>query len=153
MSSEFVTKEIEKIVKEFPYPLNMAMSSAWLLGNLKGINLKILDVKKTSSLADYFILASATNMTQGRAMADAIIVELKKHGQMPLSKEGIGNADWILLDMGDILVHIFLESARDVYDLDNLWRDAATVQIPNEYYFSSDESDKSKSSNSDRDFF
>lgn len=158
MSSEFINANVDKIMKDnsFPFPQNMAMASAWILGNLKGINLKVLDVQKTSSLADYFVIASATNSTQAAAMADEITVSLKRVGAKVFSKEGIQNSDWILLDLGDILVHIFQESARDVYAIEQLWKDAAFVKIPNEYYSSSEEGEILNQSSSDskgRDFF
>ena len=148
MSNEYVNNNVDQIVKndELQFPLNLAMASAWILGNYKGINLKILDMKRSTSLADYFVLASASNTTQASSMANEIIVQMKRSGSNVLSKEGLyENADWILLDMGDLIVHIFQQTARDVYDLDHLW-DVETVQIPNEYYHSEEEtaSDSSK---------
>ena len=84
MSRDYITNEISKIIdsKEFEAPLDLAMSSAWLLGNYKGINLKILDMTKTSSLSDYFVLASASNTTQAKAMADEISYQLKNGGDL-----------------------------------------------------------------------
>jgi len=143
MSKEFVDKEIEKIVKDsnLSFPQNIAMASAWILGNLKGINLKVLDVSHTSSLSDYYILASASNSTQASAMADEIIRSLKRHDVNFLSKEGQSGSDWILLDAGDVIIHIFLEAAREVYGLENLWTDAKTIPIPQSYYFSSEDAE------------
>lgn len=140
MSNEFISKEIEKIINDtnFPFPLNTAMAAAWILGNYKGINLKVLDMKPVSSLSDYFIFASATNSSQMKAMANEVIVQLKKYDLNPLSHEGKHEADWVLLDLGDIIVHIFLESARENYDLDGLYKEARPVEIPQSYYFSSD---------------
>src|SRR5690606_703851 len=108
MSSEYINNEVDKILKDkkYPYPLNIAMASAWLLGNLKGVNLKILDVGKQSSLADFFILGSATNTTQAQAMAAEVILQMKRAGHEIVSREGMNSgADWILLDIGDIIVH------------------------------------------------
>jgi ribosome-associated protein len=156
MKNEYVDKEVEKIVEDpaFAYPKNMAMASAWVLGNLKGVNLKILDVKESSSLCDYFVLASANNHVQANTMADEIMHQLKKHGCKIISAEGLQNTDWILLDAGDILVHIFLEHARDVYDLDTLWIKAPSVEIPQSYYFSSPEqTSKSFSGDTAKDYF
>ncbi|MBL6988271.1 MAG: ribosome silencing factor [Bacteriovoracaceae bacterium] len=147
-NDDYVRQEIKKIVqnKEYIFPLNFAMASAWLLGNMKGINLKILDVKGKSSLSDYFILASASNTTLARAMADELLFNLKLQGLKTISTEGVEEADWILLDLGDIIIHIFLESSRDFYNLDDLWREAGTISIPDSYYFPP--SDKMHSSNS-----
>ncbi|PIK13901.1 ribosome silencing factor [Halobacteriovorax sp. JY17] len=147
MSTDFITKEVQKIVKEqkLEYPLNIAMATAWILGNFKGINLKILDVAKSSSLTDFFVLGSATNPTMAQSMADEITRQLKGHGYEVISREGSKKGDdWILLDFGDIIVHVFLDVSRSVYDLDNLWENATEVEIPNSYYFSSDDEEKSE---------
>ncbi len=155
MSNEYITAEVNKIMTDdnLIYPKNLAMSCAWILGNFKGINLKVLNVGGKSSLADYFVLASATNSTQARAMADEIVKQSRAYDNEPLSLEGLTNADWILLDLGDVLVHIFQESSRDVYGLDQVWQDEAEVEeIPQSYYFS-DEGQTSETSGSDRDFF
>lgn len=148
MSNEFIKKNVDEIIanKEYEAPLNYAMASAWICGNFKGINLKIMDVRKSSSLGDYFVLASATNLTQASAMGDEIIEQMKRAGLTVISREGLKNgADWLLIDLGDFIVHIFQESARHVYDLDNLWS-APTVEIPNDYYYSSEAEEKSSQS-------
>jgi len=136
MSNEFVQKEVNKIIKEYESPKNMAMASAWILGNLKGSNLKVLDVSKTSGLADYFIIASAQNPIQAGSMAEEVAFQAKRLKQTVLSIEGKGGSDWILLDLGDVIVHIFIESVRDIYDLDQLYGEAPIVEIPQEYYSS-----------------
>lgn len=156
MSKEYVNKEIDKIINdnELSFPQNMAMAAAWLLGNLKGINLKVFDVSHTSSLADYYVLASATNTTQATSMADDIVRSLKRHKMEFLSKEGMQGSDWILLDAGDIIVHIFLEAAREVYGLEELWQEAKQIKIPQSYYFSSEDAEAAeKLDNKGRDFF
>ncbi len=138
MSNEYINNEVDKIVadKNMPEPQNLAMACAWVLGNLKGVNLKVLEVGAKSSLADYFVLASATNPVQASSMADEIIGQLKRKGLTCKSKEGSQGADWILLDYGNLIVHIFLESSRPVYNLDGLWTDAKSIVIPHSYYFS-----------------
>lgn len=154
MSGEYISKEVEKIIndKSFEFPLNLAMAAAWICGNLKGINLKVLKTTKTSSLSDYFVIASVTNTTQASAMAEDIMAQLKKHGSTIRSREGLAGSDWILIDFGDIIVHIFLETSRDVYSLESLWKEAVPVHIPQEYYFSSDDLPSTKRSD-DRGFF
>ncbi len=140
MGNEFSDKAIEKIIKtkKFKYPLNLAMASAWVAGNYKGTNLKIFDLKKMSSLTDYFVIASASNLNQAQAMAEEICFQAKKYDYLCKSKEGMGGSDWILLDFGDIIVHIFVEASRDFYNLDQLWSDAFSLEIPQSYYFSND---------------
>jgi ribosome-associated protein len=110
------------------------MAAAWLCGHYKGSNLKVIDVRGKNSLADFFILASASNITQAQSLADEILFQLKQFDVRSLSCEGLEGADWILLDTGDVMVHIFQESARSVYDLDGLWSKYSTVAIPESYY-------------------
>lgn len=135
---DYVQREVNKLFenKEYEFPLNIAMASAWILGNYKANNLKLLNVSKKSTLSDYFILASAENLTQAYAMADRIQRELKRLGFPSISIEGMKGSDWILLDHGDILIHIFLDTSREVYDLDGLWKDCTTEKIP-EYFYTS----------------
>ena len=155
MSNEFINNEIDKIFnsKEFDFPLNISMASAWILGNLKGINLKVLDMQKTSTLADYFVLASATNIIQAKSMAEELSFQYRRLGFPLLSKEGMSDSDWLLLDSGDVITHIFLESSRDVYGLEELWSKAPTVKIPEDYYYSSEKSIEVNNSKDERDFF
>ncbi|MBT4790234.1 MAG: ribosome silencing factor [Halobacteriovoraceae bacterium] len=152
MNNPYIQKEIAKIVTANNYPENMALASAWIIANFKGINIKVYDAKETSSLCDYNIIASAENEIQAKAMVDEIVVSLKEHNLELLSLEGMGNAEWILLDLGDIIIHIFQELTRDVFDLDSLWHDQSQLPIPQEYYFSQAEEIK-KSEPSTRDYF
>lgn len=135
--NEFVQNEVKKVLTTpgFEFPLNHAMASAWILANFKGDNLKIFDMKKSSALSDYAILGTAQNATQARAMADEIAQNLKNNGAHLVSFEGYESADWILLDTGDIIVHVFNGPARDVYDLDMIFAKNPQVKIPEEYYF------------------
>lgn len=155
MGQEYTQRELKKILNDegFAYPMNLAMASAWLLGNLKGINLRVFDTQKMSSLADYFILGSATNTTQLQSMSDSILTELKALGFEVRSVEGLAGADWVLIDLGDVIVHIFLDSSRSVYDLENLWAEATNIPIPNEYYSSSDDETNTSTSGGDKDYF
>ena len=88
----------------------------------------MLDVREVTSFADYFVLCSGTNTRQIQAIADEIHLTLKKLGEYPSSMEGHDNAEWVLVDYGDYLIHIFSEKARTYYDLDRLWRDAKSVK-------------------------
>lgn len=137
MANEYVQGEVKKVIDNtsFEFPLNHAMATAWILANFKGDNLKIFDMRKTSALVDYSILATAQNATQARAMVDEISFNLKQHGANIVSYEGYETADWILLDTGDIMVHVFTGPARDVYDLDMIYAKNPQVKIPEEYYF------------------
>ncbi len=134
--SEYVTQEVQKIMDDsnLEFPKNMAMASAWIIGNFKGISLKVLNMSKLSSLADYYVIGTATNIVQANAMISSISREFKKLGYNVLSKEGTTDKDWVLIDLGDVLVHIFQDHSRELYDVDNLWIEADKIDIPNEYY-------------------
>lgn len=90
-------------------------------------DIRVLDLRDVTSFADYFVVCNGTNTRQNQAISDSIEVSLKHLGRYPLSIEGYTNADWILLDYGDFLVHVFTEKARAYYDLERLWRDAKVI--------------------------
>jgi ribosome-associated protein len=90
----------------------------------------VLDLREITSLTDYFIICSGTNTRQNQAISDEVYKQLKETGELPLSLEGYENAEWILQDYGDFIVHIFLPASRAYYDLERLWRHAKNVQIP-----------------------
>jgi ribosome-associated protein len=92
-------------------------------------DLRVLDLREITSFADYFLICSGTNIRQNQAISDEIELRLKKLGEYPNSIEGYENAEWILMDYGDYVIHIFTEKARHYYDLERLWRDAKTVKI------------------------
>src|SRR5262249_40566688 len=91
--------------------------------------LHLLDLREITSFADYFLICNGTNTRQNQAISDEIELRFKKLGRYPSSIEGYENAEWILLDYGDFLVHIFTEKARAYYDLERLWRDAKLVKL------------------------
>jgi ribosome-associated protein len=108
--------------------------SSWLVaaqaaGTKQARNLVVLDVRASTSFTDYFVICSGTNSRQIQAIADEIEQRLKKQGEYPTSIEGYENAEWVLVDYGDFVVHIFSEKARTYYDLERLWRDSKTVKI------------------------
>ncbi|MDO5047375.1 MAG: ribosome silencing factor [Anaerococcus sp.] len=84
------------------------------------IDIKVIDLEN-SSIADKFIIASGGSINQTRALADYIEEDLAKEGFEVFSKEGLREGEWILLDVGDVIVHIFTQNQREFYDLDNLW--------------------------------
>ncbi len=90
----------------------------------KALNLVILEVKEISSFTDYFIVCSGKSSRQVKGIADFIKESLKKEGIYPLGTEGFPEGKWILLDYGDVIIHIFYEPVRDFYDLEGLWDDA-----------------------------
>ena len=87
-------------------------------------------MRGVTSFADYFIICNGTNPRQIQAISDAVGEELEKEGERAVSIEGYQNAEWILVDYGDFLVHIFSEKSREYYQLERLWRHAKDVEIP-----------------------
>ena len=96
----------------------------------KAANLEIVDLVGKADYADYLVLMSGGSERHVRALADEIQDQLHKNKVRPLSVEGLTACTWVLLDYGDVVVHVFQESARAVYDLDGLWLDAARVPVP-----------------------
>lgn len=156
MNRDYVNKEVTTIIadKSFENPLNIAMAAAWIMGNFKGLNLKILDLRKVSGISDFFVIASASNPTQASAMAEEISGQMRLNGIEALSREGLKtNTDWILLDYGDIIVHVFHEPSRTVYDLEHLYKNAISIEIPESYYFSTPEVERKGGNDSGRNYF
>jgi ribosome-associated protein len=90
----------------------------------KAIGLKVLDLREITSFTDHFVICSTANPRQGQAICDEIGTRLKEAGRRPVSVEGYERAEWILIDYGDFIVHVFSEPARSYYDLERLWRHA-----------------------------
>lgn len=87
----------------------------------------LLDVRGLCGFADYFVISTGESARQLRAIYDEIEKSLKKEGVAPLHREGGFDSGWLLLDYGDVIVHVFSEEERDFYQLDEFWRNARTV--------------------------
>ena len=97
----------------------------------KGSDLAILDVGDVLSIIDLFVLVSASNARQVRTIVEEVESALTEHdGSKPISVEGLADASWVLLDYGDIVVHVFLDETRAYYDLDRLWGDVPRLAVP-----------------------
>ncbi|WP_185624141.1 ribosome silencing factor [Peptostreptococcus canis] len=94
-----------------------------------GEDIAILNIGKVSSLCDYFIIASGSSSRQVKAIADSVEDALTEVGIEPRGKEGKDTQSWILLDYGDIMVHIFDEENRGFYNLEKLWKDAPYIDM------------------------
>ena len=94
----------------------------------KAQDIKIIEIGNISTLADYFIIASGTNRSQVQAMADNVNETLGRAGIEPKQMEGYQNANWILMDYRDVVIHIFDEENRLFYDLERIWRDGPVVE-------------------------
>ena len=95
----------------------------------RATDLVVLDVQGLSSVTDYFLVCSGKSTTHMKTITDAIRAELKREGARPLHAEGVPASGWILLDYGDVLVHVFLEETRAYYALERLWGDAPAVSL------------------------
>jgi len=105
----------------------MAAIACNALDDKKAIDIKVLDIEKVSSIADYFIIASGSNINQVQAMADNVEEMLSKAGCEPKQVEGYHGGAWILMDYGDLVIHIFDDENRNFYDLERIWRDGSVV--------------------------
>lgn len=101
------------------------------LEDRKAEDVKVIDIREISTVADYFILATGTNQNQIQAMRDACDEALYKAGLHTKQVEGNSNSTWILMDYGDIIIHIFSREDRLFYDLERIWRDGKVVDIGN----------------------
>jgi ribosome-associated protein len=96
----------------------------------KAVNSVVLDLREVTEFTDFFIITGGTNVRQVQAISDGISEDLKLIDARPIRIEGYNTAEWILMDYGDFVVHIFEEKSREFFDLERLWRDAKRVQTP-----------------------
>jgi ribosome-associated protein len=88
-----------------------------------------LDVREVTSVADTFILVTGTSDRHARAIADSVVDATRRAGEKPLGVEGYEEGRWILIDLGDVIVHVFQEEVRQAYDLERLWSDAPALEL------------------------
>jgi ribosome-associated protein len=105
--------------------------------NKKAEMIKVMDLKELSSFTDYFVICSGQSDRQVQAIADSIVIELKEDGYTPVCVEGYREGRWVIVDYGDMVVHVFLDALRDFYDLEKLWYAAKKVPIPQELFITS----------------
>ena len=99
------------------------------LEDKKAENIKIINIETVSSLADYFIIAGGSNRNQVQARCDNVEETLGRAGYTQCKIEGYESANWILMDYGDLVIHLFDEENRLFYDLERIWRDGKTVTV------------------------
>ena len=125
------TKSIAAKETETPIP-------TWLIAvraaeSKKAADIKVLDLTGITSFADYFVICTGNNQRQVQAISDEVGLQIKHQAQeLPNAVEGYTQAEWVLADYGDLLVHIFSPKARDYYDLERLWRSTKVVEVPPE---------------------
>jgi ribosome-associated protein len=106
-----------------------AQMAARAAGDKKATDIVILDLRQIASFTEYFVICTGASTRQVQAISNEVEERLRKVNKRPLHIEGYSSAEWILLDYGDFIVHVFSSSARRFYDLERLWRDAARVEV------------------------
>ena len=109
--------------------LEQARKIVQVMDSKKAKDIRLIKIEGISSLGDYFVVASASNTTQVKAIADEVEDEMTKLGLEPNRVEGRQSAHWILMDYYDVMVHVFLDEARNFYNLERLWSDAPQLDI------------------------
>ncbi|MGO1692716.1 MAG: ribosome silencing factor [Marinobacter sp.] len=97
------------------------------LEEVKAQDVSVVDVRDRTSVTDFMVLASGTSNRHVKSLADSVVVDAKEQGARVNSVEGGGGSDWILVDLGDVIVHVMLPATREFYDLERFWRDAPEV--------------------------
>ena len=109
--------------------LQLATSIAKVLDTKKAANVKVLKVRDLTVLTDYFVIANGTSTTHVKSLAEEVEFQLEQQGVKTLRTEGYDAKNWILLDYGTVIVHVFYPQAREFYDLEHLWADAEECDI------------------------
>lgn len=106
----------------------MARLAIQALEDKKAEDIKVIDISEVSVIADYFIIANGTNRSQIQAMSDNVEETLGRAGYLLKQIEGYQNANWVLLDFNDVIIHIFDKENRLFYDLERIWRDGKLIE-------------------------
>ena len=109
--------------------LELAKETVKILDEKKAMDLKIIGIKDISVIADYFVFSTGTSSTHVKSLAEEVEFKLKQLGVSPEHVDGYRSNSWVLLDYGNVMVHIFTADAREFYNLDRLWQDAEKIDI------------------------
>ena len=118
-------------IADFDERIRRTLNAAW---EKKALDLTVLDLRGIASFTDFFVIATGTNRRQVQAISDEVVEQLKRSGTRAARVEGYQTAEWILVDYGDFVVHVFDEKARRFYDLERLWREARRVDVSPEQF-------------------
>jgi ribosome-associated protein len=113
-------------LSDFDERIRRTLLAAW---EKKALDLTVLDLRDLASFTDFFVIATGTNKRQVQAISDEVVEQLKRHGTRAARVEGYQTAEWILVDYGDFVVHVFDDRARRFYDLERLWRESKRVDV------------------------
>ena len=125
LTEQFGFKSAMEVPKLEKITLNMGLGEA--IGDKKATDVLALDISEIATFASFFVICSGDSSRQVKAIADEVELRLKKSGHRPNHIEGYGNAEWILMDYLDFVVHVFSNRAREYYDLERLWRDGKKI--------------------------
>ena len=109
--------------------LEMVRLACKAMDEKKALDIKVIDIHEVSVIADYFVIASGSNLNQVQAMVDNVEEQLGRAGYEPKQVEGTRGSNWILMDYGDLIIHVFDEENRLFYDLERIWRDGKEVDV------------------------
>jgi len=113
-------------------PDERILTALYAASEKKALDLVLLDLREIATFTDFFLITSGANQRQVQAIADEVVDRLKKSGTPAARVEGYRAAEWILVDYGDFIVHVFEDKARKFYDLERLWREGKRVELPAE---------------------
>lgn len=113
----------------FMTSLELAKKAVAILDSKKALDLKVIGIRDISILADYFVIATGTSSTHVKALADEVEFQLKQQGVAPDHTEGYRSNSWILLDYGNVIIHVFYGETREFYDLERLWKDGEQLDV------------------------
>ena len=111
-------------------PREKALLLASQLVDHRGLDVEVFDLREISSFTDFFVIATGTSRRHVRTLADATLRGARQQGEHPLGVEGDPPGRWVLVDLGDVVVHLFDEDARDFYALERLWGDGGKLPVP-----------------------
>jgi ribosome-associated protein len=123
-----ITKAEEPVVLD-----DRILTALHAASDKKAHEMVVLDLREVATFTDYFVITSGTNERQVQAISDEVFERLKKNGTPAARVEGRQTAEWILLDYGDFIVHVFDDKARKFYDLERLWRESKRLDLPPEF--------------------
>ncbi|MBE01537.1 ribosome silencing factor [Marinobacter lutaoensis] len=99
------------------------------LEDVKAEDISVIDVRERTSVTDFMVLASGTSNRHVKSLADSVVEEAKGKGVRAANVEGANASDWILVDLGDVVVHVMMPATREFYDLERFWRDAPDLGV------------------------
>ena len=109
--------------------INMARTAYEALADKKGEDIRVIDISEISPIADYFIISNGTSSSQVDALVDNVVEKMHKAGYSLKQQEGTNSGTWVLMDYGDIIVHIFDKENRSFYNLEHIWSDGREVEM------------------------